>query len=113
MSDKEKLISILEKVDNSNSIEDILYYFIIMNSEDFSAERIYNIINKLNSDFLISKIYELERIKSIAKERSNYLYAYLDGKLYTTKEAAVDHIDIQKENAKAILEACDGLVDNI
>jgi hypothetical protein len=53
----------------------------------------------------IDKIAEIERGVKVAHERATYLKCYLEGKMYENEEAARQCVDIQIENANAILKS--------
>ena len=40
-----------------------------------------------------------------------YLKTYLEGGMYTTKEAAIEHITVQIKNAQKIIDVCNGKYD--
>ena len=105
-SDKEKVLEILKDCDDTISLDSIISIFLVKHYKDFSANRIKYIM-KILDVHLSEKINELERIKSIAKERATYLKCYLEGEMYSSKETAEKHVNVQIENAKAIIDACD------
>ena len=104
MTDKEKMSRVLEYCDVS--FEQIIFEYLASNHKDFSALRIHNLISDLNEDYLYPRISDLENAKCISRERAFYLKTYLEGDMYTTKEAAIAHIPVQIKNAEAIIEAC-------
>lgn len=104
MSDKEKLLKILEHYDGS--IEEILFYYLSVHFEEFSASRIHNLILSLNEDFLDEKIRQLENIKYVSAERALYLKTFLEGSMDTSKEETIKNIPVQIKNAQAIINAC-------
>jgi hypothetical protein len=53
---------------------------------------------------LVEEIDRNEMAVRVAHERVTYLKCYLEGKMYENEEAARECVDIQIENAKAILE---------
>ena len=104
MTEKDKMINIIENYD-VNSVEEFLLTYLDTYRKDFYAIRLHNLIADLN-DCLHDKINGLEIIKGVASERAYYLKTYLEGNMYTTKEAAVEHLPIQIKNAEAIIETC-------
>lgn len=77
-----------------------------MNNKEFSTIRIQELIKSINEQILMPKLIKLENIQSISKERATYLKCYLEGDMYTTKEAAEQHLPVQIKNAEAIIDAC-------
>ena len=108
LSDKEKLQKRLEWTDQNASFEEIIMNFIDANPEDFPAYRITYLMKELLEYFAIPKVKTLENIKAISRERALYLKTYLEGDMYTTKEAAIEAIPIQIKNAQRIMDVCDG-----
>ena len=104
MTDKQKLLELLKYFTDSVTFEDIVMIYMARYSEDFSAARICNFIERLNRSEL-DKIAELERVNRIAHERATYLKCYLEGKMYESEEVARECVGLQIENAKAILES--------
>lgn len=105
MTDKEKLLKVLEYCDGS--FEQIMLEYLASNHKDFSAQRLCNLISDLSKGQLCSKIIALENIKYISRERATYLKTYLEGNMYATKEDAIAHVPVQIENAKVIIKACE------
>ena len=106
MTDKQKLLELL-KHDFADYVafEDIVVVYMSRYSDDFSATRICNFIQMLNRDPMLDKIAKLEKVNRIANERATYLKCYLEGKMYESEEVARECVDLQIENAKAILES--------
>lgn len=107
MTAKEKMLNIIENYGVS-SIEDFLFTYMDVYYKEFSASRINNLIThlvKYNSELIIA----LDTIKSVASERAYYLKTYLEGKMYTTKEAAIEHLPVQIKNAEEIINTCKNL----
>lgn len=88
-------------------IEEILFACLNEFYKEFPASRINSIIKELQTKHLVDRINDLERIRDVAKERSTYLEAYLEGKLYVDEETARACAPIQLGNVRAILDACD------
>lgn len=105
-SDKEKLQEILNRTDGS--FENIVLSYMIKNQQDFDTERTIEFIEKINKNMLKPLIERDARAVRVAKERAGYLKTYLEGNMYTTKEAEEINKPAQINNAKAILNACDG-----
>lgn len=104
MTDKQKLLELLKYFTDSVTFEDIVMIYMARYSEDFSASRICNFIERLNRSEL-DKIAEIEHATRIAHERATYLKCYLEGNMYESEEVARQCVDMQIENAKAILES--------
>lgn len=105
MSDKEKLLKMLEEYNKPSSFEDIVQLFVATNYKEFPASRLENMI-KFFMEVLSRNISDLERAKATSKERATYLKAYLKGEMYATKESAEKHVGVQIENVQAILDTC-------
>lgn len=104
MTDKQKLLEYIERYTcDLTSFEDIVEGFIACNHKDFSAYRISQLIAMLHK-LLVEEIDRNEIVVRVAHERATYLKCYLEGKMYENEEAARECVDIQIENAKAILE---------
>lgn len=104
MTDKQKLMDWLYHCSDSATFEGIIHSYMQVYSRDFSASRICNFIERLNRSE-IDKIAEMERGIDVAHERATYLKCYLEGKMYESEEVAKQCVDLQIENAKAILES--------
>ena len=107
MTDKEKMLGMLNGNNKLNSIEDILYTYLHIYQKDISILQLGEMMRTVN-DLLGIKARELNRTKSIAKERARYLHSYLSGNMWLTEEAAKANIQPQIDNARAIMDACDG-----
>ena len=106
-SAKEKMQKLLNStISNQDSMEDIILYYLAVNTKEFSATRVQKLINSINEQILMPKIIKLENIQHISKEKATYLKCYLEGDMYTTKEAAEQHLPVQIRNAEAIIDAC-------
>ena len=104
MTDKQKLLKLLNYFGDASTFEDIVGGYMSYYSDDFSASRICSFIEWLNkSEF--DKIVEIERANRIAHERATYLKCYLEGKMYESEEVARECVGLQIDNAKAILES--------
>lgn len=97
---------IIELAQRGAHIEEILFDYMNVFYKEFPASRINSIINKLQSDYLVDRIYNLEHIRDVANERAAYLGAYLEGNLYTDEETARACAPVQLDNVRAILDAC-------
>ena len=104
MTDKQKLIDWLKLCKETASFEDIVYSYMTIHSEDFSARRI-NDFQQFINQHLSAQISEMERTARIAHERATYLKCYLEGNMYASEEVARQCVDLQIENAKAILDS--------
>lgn len=104
MTTKEKMLNIIEKY-GANSVEEFLFTYMDVYYKEFNASRINDLVASLAS-YNNELINALEIVKSVANERAFYLKTYLEGKMYTTKEAAIEHLPVQIKNAEAIIETC-------
>lgn len=107
-TDKEKLLRLLEVMDKKSSFEEIVLNYMEANKNDFCAYRYTDLIQEITKYFLVPEIVTLENVKAISKERAIYLKTYLEGDMYTTKEAAIEHLPVQIKNAQRIIDVCDG-----
>lgn len=105
MTDKEKLLGLLNGCNQIDSLESILNYYLHIYYDDISATQICNLITSLN-DCLADKVAELNQMKFVAKERATYLKSYLSGNMWLTEEAAKENIQPQIDNAQAIIDIC-------
>ena len=105
MTDKEKLLSILEY--SSDDFESILFAYMQKYNEDFSATRVLSLMSRIDRDILMKKVLELERAIKISSERARYLETYLKGDMYKSAEEAKDHVDIQIGHAQTIKDVCE------
>ena len=111
LTDYEKMKKALETLGELASFEELAIYFMQVNFADFSSIRIQQFMDSVSKNVLHPKLIGLERVRAVSSERALYLKTYLDGDMYTTKEAAIEHIPIQVKNAQAIIDVCNN-VDN-
>lgn len=105
MTDKQKLLDWINTYCNDTmTIEEMVNSYIGWHEKEFSAHRLNGFIRMLN-DHLVCSINDMERATRIAHERATYLKCYLEGKMYESEEVARECVDLQIENAKAILES--------
>lgn len=104
MTDKQKLLEWLDFCNDAMTLEDIINEYIIVHWQDFSARRLSDFLMKLN-ERMASATDRTEAAVIIAHERATYLKCYLEGKMYKSEEVARQCVDIQIENAKAILDS--------
>lgn len=107
MTDMEKVQAILNRY-KPKTFEDLVGIYISAYEEDFSASRLIDFVEHINSVATRGKVRQLERIAAISRERATYLKCYLSGNMYETEQAAKANVDIQISNAQAILDACKG-----
>lgn len=104
LTDVERMELILQ---NKNlTFEQMIYSYIERNYNSISMSRLNDIVTKLQHTYLQDKILDAENVISISKERSLYLKTYLEGNMYTTEEAAIEHLPIQIKHAEEILNQC-------
>ena len=102
-SDREKLQELLNRTDGS--FESIVLAYMIKNKQEFDTERTVEFIEKINKNVLKPLIEIDARAVRVAKERAGYLKTYLEGNMYTTKEAEEINKPAQINNTKAILNS--------
>lgn len=107
MTDIQKIKEIL-KSNQPKNFEDFVGAYLNVYCEDFSADRLFELIERLNSVFLKGKIRQYEKVKSIAYERATYLKCYLDGNMYSDEQTAKANVEVQRNNAQAIIDICKG-----
>ena len=103
VSSKEKLLQYVKQFSGFSSDLDIIKMYL----STLPASSLSVLISELQN-MLDHKVNELEFVSRVAKERALYLKTYLEGDMYTTKEAAIEHIPVQIENAKKIIDVCNG-----
>lgn len=110
MTDQEKLKRLIENT-NEESLEGILSEYLEVYCDDFSALRVYGLINLLNQKSLYSNLVKLEKIRQISQERAGYLKLYLDGDMWATEADARANLQPQIDNAQKILDVCEGKIE--
>ena len=108
MTDREKMLGLLNGNDRLNSLEDILDYYLHIFEDEISARQLSDMMRIINN-LLACKVRELDRMKRTSKERATYLKAYLSGELWLTEEAAKENVQPQIDNAQAIIDACNNV----
>lgn len=104
MTDKEKLLNIIDHMGPIDKFEDIIMYFMNVYCKEFSLSRIYCFIDDLRREFLDGKIAAADACKNLAYERATYIKSYLEGKMFNTEEEARKHIDAQIGHAQTIID---------
>lgn len=72
----------------------------------FSTYRIGEIIKTLLCKYMMTKVADMTCALAVAEERAGYLKSYIEGKMYSDEETAIDCRYIQVGNAEAIIHAC-------
>ena len=103
ITNKEKLLRYVESCSDYSSDLDIIKVYV----GALPATSLSYFISDLQN-MLYYKVNKLEFVSRVAKERALYLKTYLEGDMYTTKEAAIEAIPIQIKNAQKIMDVCDG-----
>ena len=103
---KDRFLKMLNSSD-SDTFESILMEYIRNYGDTINSDECISIIELLSS-ILYPKVAELNHIKRVAKERASYLEAYLGETMYNVDNALEKFKDIQRQNAQAILDACNG-----
>lgn len=109
MTDKQKLLEWLDVCNDHMTFEDIVDSYVASHEKDFSAYRINKLTLTLN-ERLVMALDKMEVATRVAHERANYLKCYLEGNMYESEDVARQCVDIQIENAKAILERTEKVV---
>lgn len=105
MTDKEKMLRILEYSDNL-TFEEIINMFFSLYSKDFSILRMTNFIDSFNKNHFYPKIAKYSELQFVANERAAYLKNYLEGKMWKDEETAKKYLQPQIDNAHAIIDVC-------
>lgn len=107
MTDIQKIKEIL-KTNQPKCFEDFVCAYLNIYYDDFSADRLFELVERLNSVFLKGKIRQYEKVKDVAYERATYIKSYLDGTMYADEHTAKDNVEVQRNNAQAIIDICKG-----
>lgn len=102
MTDKEKMQHILDTY-SPESYEQFICLYIIHFRKDFNDQRLLDLQNNINKcvyQYLIKSSYDIQ----IAKEKAQYVCLYLKGKMYKTKEDAIECLPLQIKNAEKVVE---------
>ena len=105
MTDKEKLLLLLNDLPRDISFEDIFFKYLFRNP--MTLEELNCFMNRFNSQIFYPKIVETVRHNRIAKENAQYVYTYLKGNMYKTKEAAIEALPLQIEHAEKVVKMLD------
>lgn len=98
-----QLVSYLLK-QKSEDLSELLPEFIKENRDKFSVWTLFELMNNINARCLGPALKQQCLGMDLAHERAVYVKNYLDGKLYTTEEAAREALPIQQSNMNKILE---------
>ena len=102
---KDKILHILNTY-NVTDIKDLLFAYLNLYPEEFNTIDILDLIDDLDIMYLRPRVLNDGRAKFVANERAGYLKRYLEGTMYSSREVAEQYVDIQIENAEAIIDAC-------
>jgi hypothetical protein len=105
MTDIQKIKEIL-KSNQPKCFEDFVCAYLNIYYDDFSVDRLFDLVERLNSIFMKGKIRQLDNVKSVAYERATYLKRYLDGKMYNDEQTAKANVEVQRNNAQFIIDVC-------
>ena len=108
MTDRERLLGIINGNDKLNFIEDILKQYLYAYYDNISSLQLSEMMADINNT-LREKVIEFNKIKCVSEERAFYLKTYLSGEMWLTEEAAKANIQPQINNAQAIIDACKNL----
>lgn len=112
MTDIQKIKEIL-KTNQPKRFEDFVCAYVNTYYDDFSADRLFELVERLNSVFLKGKIRQYEKVKDVAYERATYIKSYLDGTMYADEQTAKANVEVQRNNAQAIIDVCKGAKQKI
>ena len=104
MTDKEKLLQVLDACD-TESISDILHYYFELYVDRTDIRDIYDLSSVIDR-YLGYKINRLGEMQFVANERARYIKRYLEGRMWPTEELAKKYLQPQIDNAQAIIDAC-------
>lgn len=107
MTDKEKLIALLQSPSCPDDLESIIVNHLTVHRNDFSATRIRSLLSRIDRDILMGKILDLEKAVKISSERATYLDMYLSGEMYLSEDEAKLMAPIQRNHAKEIKKVCE------
>ena len=102
MTDKEKLLLLLNDLSKDISFEDIFFKYLFQNP--MTLEELNCFMNRFNSQIVYPKIAETVRHNRIAKENAQYVYTYLKGDMYKTKEATIEALPLQVKHAEKVVK---------
>ena len=105
MSENEQFLYILNN-HMPETLEDFLCAYLALFDNQFPASRINELIKTLNDGFLSPKISKQENAVSVSREKAGYLKTYLEGRMYTSKEAEEQNKPAQIRNAETIINVC-------
>ena len=105
MTDREKLLRILDVYKHTDSVSAILHCFLDLYGEDINIKTISGMSKELNN-YLNYRIDRLERLRFVANERAEFIKRYLEGKMWANEELAKQYVQPQIDNAQAIIDAC-------
>lgn len=105
MTDKEKLLKVIDNCDDDIAFEDIVKAYFEFFYRDFPISRLLCLIDEVHREIRHKTNY-LESVCNQSKGYASYLKTYLEGNMYTTKEAAIEHLPVQIKNAEHIIEWC-------
>lgn len=104
MTDKERLLGILELCDEEDIVTIIIQYLDIY-WERLENYKLMELITYINSIVRI-KLENFDILKNVAKERAFYLKTYLEGNMWETEENAKKNVQPQIDNAQRIIDVC-------
>lgn len=107
MSEKQRLLNILSRVGDDISVESVIYTFMREADKDYSDLRLNKFIMGL-TEILYDKQLDCERVARVSLERATYLKCYLDGNMYGDEQTAKANVEVQRNNAQAIIDVCKG-----
>jgi hypothetical protein len=105
MTDREKLLLILDAYKNMDSIGAILNCFLDIYGDNINIRTLSRMLKELHG-YLDYRIDKLETARFVANERAGYIKKYLEGKMWPTEELARQYLQPQIDNAQDIIDAC-------
>lgn len=99
MKNKDLLYDALELCDGS--LESFINIYLSRNASSFDAVRVYELI-KVIEPFLQYRLEKQKEVIRFAQSSAMMLETFLKGKMYNSKEATIDHMDLQAMNAEKL-----------
>lgn len=103
MTDVQKINKILLELGDSATIEDIVLRY--LSEESISVATDLNL--SICSNVIVPKTRSMQQGFMAVREKAFYLDTYLSGKMYTTEEAAIRALPIQRAHADSIIRVCE------
>ena len=99
------LLKVIDNCGDDMAFEDIAKIYLELFDKDFPISRLLCLIDVVQREIRHKTNY-LESVCRQSKEFAGYLKTYLEGNMYPTKEAAIEHLPMQIKNAEYIIKWC-------